>query len=891
MTNRTSCLNFQIPELKLIEPYNVVSSTDVSLYREKRVSTVQALQTTPYKDNMERNPNPVSGTCEWFLGHKLFRQWCESPDSTMLWVSADPGSGKSVLAKHLVKAILPREHQASMITYFFFKDDTDGQRSAKSALKCILHQVFTKKKQLLSDKIMDRFKFGGGHDVNSLQDFWDIFVMALSQTLPEDGPRTVVCVLDALDECNSAEQDQLMTLLCDFYRSSTTSGFLNLKMLVTSRPIGTIRKGFDPLSRCGLSLIHLSGEDEEEIDKIKREIDLVIEAEVDNLQSYHQLDDRERNLLLSGLQKFENRTYLWVHLTLDVVKREFDNKMDLASITSTLPLSVDAAYERMLSTSPDKEMAKRLLHIILAAFRPMTVDEMNFALSLQPHHKAYDQVQLTPKDRFREDVRGLCGLLVTIVDSKVYLLHQTVREFLTRDNTVDSNSYQTTPDTAPVWKSSLRLQESHRVITDICVWYLSFPGLQIADSGTEDSDSNLETIFSPTSEARYEIYLFLKKHIFFEYSALNWVEHFIACGTVADVDSAKSLVSMNGPRDGRSPTWFDVFLSYDGFFTPPVGFTSLMIACYCGLDQVVIRILQEPSVDVDARDRKGEPALYWVVFMRGHGTPIGPPGNGSLTASVKVRYMVTVHLLISAGADVNAADHIGYTSLHLAFFRRDIDLIKLLIAAGADVNAVAECGDPLLIGQLLRMRFLLYCDPPLIDQNLELLQILLDEGADINAVDKEGNGPLAAAIGGATSSEAIQMLLDADADVNATNKYDSTPVAVAAEFDDLGTMRLLIDAGADVNIMDIRGGVPISIAIMRENLAIVRTLIDAGADVNKAERFAGALISTAIKTENLAVIKMLVDAGAVVGPAEEKAIVRLKKNRSGLIGYALWGVR
>ncbi|RVD83769.1 uncharacterized protein DFL_005548 [Arthrobotrys flagrans] len=77
----------------------------------------------------------------------------------MLWVSADPGSGKSVLAKYLVDCVLSTESRTTC--YFFFKDDFKGQRSAATALYCILFQLFNKKRSLLSKKIVKRFEIVG----------------------------------------------------------------------------------------------------------------------------------------------------------------------------------------------------------------------------------------------------------------------------------------------------------------------------------------------------------------------------------------------------------------------------------------------------------------------------------------------------------------------------------------------------------------------------------------------------------------------------------------------------------------------------------------------------------------------------------------------------------
>ncbi|KAM5342918.1 hypothetical protein ACJ41O_013884 [Fusarium nematophilum] len=75
----------------------------------------------------------------------------------MLWVSANPGCGKSVLAKYLVDSKL-QTTEPRTTCYFFFKDDFEDQRSATSALSCILHQLFIQREDLFSNKIVKRLE-------------------------------------------------------------------------------------------------------------------------------------------------------------------------------------------------------------------------------------------------------------------------------------------------------------------------------------------------------------------------------------------------------------------------------------------------------------------------------------------------------------------------------------------------------------------------------------------------------------------------------------------------------------------------------------------------------------------------------------------------------------
>jgi hypothetical protein len=90
-----------------------------------------------YKDCVE---NRVEGTCKWILNHLNFQSWLKS-DSGLLLVSADPGYGKSVLAKFLVNSELPR---SATICYFFFREQEQHNYRQSSALLYTSPIFFTK---------------------------------------------------------------------------------------------------------------------------------------------------------------------------------------------------------------------------------------------------------------------------------------------------------------------------------------------------------------------------------------------------------------------------------------------------------------------------------------------------------------------------------------------------------------------------------------------------------------------------------------------------------------------------------------------------------------------------------------------------------------------------
>jgi hypothetical protein len=79
-------------------------------------------RTSNYESHRDRNPEPVNGTCQWLLQHPNYVKWRDSHLSNLLWVSADPGCGKSVLARFLADDEL-KPTESRITCYFFFKDD------------------------------------------------------------------------------------------------------------------------------------------------------------------------------------------------------------------------------------------------------------------------------------------------------------------------------------------------------------------------------------------------------------------------------------------------------------------------------------------------------------------------------------------------------------------------------------------------------------------------------------------------------------------------------------------------------------------------------------------------------------------------------------------------
>jgi hypothetical protein len=189
---------------------------------------------------------------------------------------------------------------------------------------------------------------------------------------------------------------------------------VKIKLLITSRSYQDIEMHFNTLIR-DIPTIHLSGE--EETAKVSQEIDLVVKAELDNIRTGLRLGEATMSSLQSGLCNIKQRTYLWLKLVLDLIYKDagYVTKRGRREIFHAIPDSVDAAYTAILDRSTNKKQARRLLAIICAATRLLTVKEMMIALTIEREFEKYEDLDIESEDFSKKCIRNLCGLFVTIV--------------------------------------------------------------------------------------------------------------------------------------------------------------------------------------------------------------------------------------------------------------------------------------------------------------------------------------------------------------------------------------------------------------------------------------------------------------------------------------------
>ena len=256
-------------------------------------------QSNPYENQKNRTPRRVLETGKWFLENKKFLDWRENEGSDLLWLSAKPGSGKSVLARTLIdEGLVTLIHQKqTAVCYFFFKDISPYQRSALSAMSAILHQLFSAFPSLVKHALIP-YGLNGKELLQLFDEMFDILCEAAADPVIEQ----VVCVLDALDECDDDDRVRLVETITSFYYEAVKApkDQPKLKFLLTSRPYSNIHSQFHEVMK-ETPTIHLSGDQESE--RIKDEINHVIDVDIPKLAARKGFDGRQQSTYSSSYIK------------------------------------------------------------------------------------------------------------------------------------------------------------------------------------------------------------------------------------------------------------------------------------------------------------------------------------------------------------------------------------------------------------------------------------------------------------------------------------------------------------------------------------------------------------------------------------------------------------
>ena len=500
---------------------------------------------------------------------------------------------------------------------------------------------------------------------------------------------------------------------------------------------------------------------------------------------------------------------------------------------------------------------------------------MNVALVIKAGDKSMRDLDLEPS--IETTIKDICRLFIRIIDSKIFLVHETARDYLIRSANILEIE-------RGFWKYSFTYPESHFVLLKICMQYLLFlefeedPLFEIGIASYSQADRNLEKDKAKVSK-------YVANYPFLDYAARNWPQHFRELLLHDAVSVLDMVLQLCDSSSKRTSTWLQIQWTESGSNYPhTLGFTDLLIASFLNLT-VVVKALLMKVCDPDMADNGGFTPLHTAIRFGHLASAKELISQGAKVNTRESEFQLTplhsaiiddnddcVALLLENGADITARSGWydkplmdfssitnekpeppqpdGRTPLHWAAKGGDETLVRLLIQRGADVNAktfsgmsvvadAADSGHQTLVA-LLHQQQAQGCDEALIRASAKghhgIVMFLLQKGIEpsgkalseamyagqeavVQSLMARSAEFTVEALHGAIKScknEWTRLLLGRNIDVNKRYLVYST-LEVAIENDNDVALLLLLDSGADVHSADVWGRTALFEAVIREN--------------------------------------------------------------------------
>jgi ankyrin repeat protein len=442
------------------------------------------------------------------------------------------------------------------------------------------------------------------------------------------------------------------------------------------------------------------------------------------------------------------------------------------------------------------ETAKRILFLTLSSRIPLTILEVQDAVAA---------LDAQPSGANHEDCRPLektlwdccAGLVVVNVESKVVsFAHESVRGYLSSDNV----------------RTKLFLFDLQTQMAGMCLKYLTY------DTFGSGPYKGIDTY-----RKRLDDYPFLR------YAAQHWGHHIrgppeqkLMQETLAflrqDAKLSCAVQAMHVPK------------SQDKAGAFPRNVHGLWIASTFGLDEVLMRLLQEGQADPDAPDSDGQTGLM-MAAKQGHAASVRSLLEGKAYLEMKDRSrtsdLETENL--SRKAYLELQDRSDFTALLWAAKRGHQECVQVLFEKGANIDAADGDGETSLIGAARRW-----------DETM--LQVLLEHKANIDARDRFGDTALIrAAKRGRTAT--VRYLIGKGADFRKVDEMKRTALIAASEEGHESVVELIVEkldkleGKTLIETMDCNMETALIRAVKRRHISVVEILLRYGANIEATDQF------------------------------------------------------
>jgi WD40 repeat protein len=412
----------------------VVDPVDRAEYGQK-IAAVLGVNEDAEDDLKSTYGRIMSGTGQWLLQKSDFINWKSSMNdrtAAIFWLFGLPASGKTALSSMVAHHL--KDQQANC-QYHFFSTGHQTKRTAAYCLRSIASQLAQTseafREALFSFHAETGIKFTS-QDQN-FRTIWEkVFEGIIFKVV---FPQPLFWILDGIDEADT--QSLIINSLLNI-RSTTA-----IKIFLSSRPmkVPTARDG----GRSPVTMRFLSEND------TARDIRAYVATSIRDILST--TEDVQKDIIDKILAKASG-SFLWVRLSLESLRHSWYTQDDIRKALTELPAGMLGLYEQMLARLlSQSERTVSLAHMILSwvscSWRPLRLEELQ--LALEPTFTGFLNLEDT--------VNQICAHFVNIDNSKVSLIHDTARQFLTTNQATRVAFVQP--------------RQAHLQIAERCLAYLS----------------------------------------------------------------------------------------------------------------------------------------------------------------------------------------------------------------------------------------------------------------------------------------------------------------------------------------------------------------------------------------------------------------------------------
>ncbi|RYP43265.1 hypothetical protein DL768_010007 [Monosporascus sp. mg162] len=470
---------------------------------EKNKECLADLRVTDPRGDKKRIEDTKGGlfpdSSNWILEHEDFQRWRNNDEARLLWIKGDPGKGKTMLLIAIVDELekqLAHQGPSAALSYFFCQGTNKDLNNAAAVLRGLVYLLGSKYPSLVSHlrKRYDNARSKLFKDANAFFALSEV----LEDMLRDTSLSRAYIVIDALDECGMSDEHgtDLPRLLKFIAQHSSVSP--HVKWVISSRN----RPDIEQQLKLDNSGIKLSLELTQNAEQVAHAVNAYIDFKASRLWPLQDRNTLEENILATRrdevrevMRRKSNGTFLWAALVFvelqDVLVGE------VLEVLEEIPSGLTELYDRMIEQirhlkPKHREYCYRVLSTATLAYRPLHLLELQVLAGFQDGITYLTDLMRIVK---------MCGSFLTIQDDYVYLIHQSVKDYLSgKASSIIFPSGPTDVHSA-IFSQSLQVMS---VTLRRDIYNLHYPGLSINKVETPDPD--------PLAAIRY--------------SCVHWIGHF-----------------------------------------------------------------------------------------------------------------------------------------------------------------------------------------------------------------------------------------------------------------------------------------------------------------------------------------------------------------------------